>query len=149
MIRALRAAVQTLLFLFIIIRVTPVLAYETETHADISEATATRSGVDQILAESLGMCKGMEEDVSGKNLMFRLRSGSILEDDGARFLNQSSILWGQNMNQCSGPNPDQCVPNWSWQGVRQYFLDALTERRRTDRDDGWQRPSRLSDATFT
>ena len=87
MIRALRAAVQTLLFLFIIIRVTPVLAYETETHAAISQAATTRSGVDQILAESLGMGKGMREKVSGKTLMFRLRSGSIREDDGARFLN--------------------------------------------------------------
>src|SRR5207244_3488197 len=47
---------------------------------------------------------------------------------------QSAILWAQNTNQCMGPNPGQCVPNWSWQDVRASYREALTKVQKDDRD---------------
>ena len=121
-------------------------AYETDTHQVISELAATRSSVAEALRGSLGLQTGLETALRGDTLIRWLRTGSVREDRVARYLNhfhnptveswleagfygnvaQSAILWGQN--------PNQEAPSWSWINVRQYYLDALTARRKSDRD---------------
>jgi hypothetical protein len=121
-------------------------AYETATHEQISEEAATRSSLNQVLRDSIGMNAGLDTNVAGQALMLWLRQGARREDSFPRFLNhfhnplatdwsqaglggsvgQSSILWGQN--------PTQSAPSWSWQDVRQSYFGSLTKPARTDRD---------------
>jgi len=121
-------------------------AYEVETHDEISDLAARRSSADATLKESLGFVEGLTDVIGRKPLLKWLAEGSVKEDRVARYANhfhnptveswlgagfggnfaQSAILWGQN--------PDQEAPSWSWLNVRQYYLDAMTARRKSDRD---------------
>ena len=139
-------ATQSCLAGVLVFTATGATAYETPTHDQISGLAAERSSLDVTLRESLGLSRGLSEVVLRQRLDTWLREGSVKEDRIARYLNhfhnptveswlgavyfrnvgQSAILWGQN--------PDQEVPSWSWLNVRQYYLDALTARRKGDRD---------------
>ena len=128
----------------------PALAecYEVATHRELVRAAVVGSATDQILKNELGIPTGLRTVVLGRFLDDRAVSGGAREDDFPRFLNhfhnplasnwseaglggsvsQSAILWAQN--------PSQSAPSWSWQDVRQAYLDALTKSASSDRDKG-------------
>lgn len=123
-------------------------AYEIGSHEDMVNVAARRSNADQLLRDDLGVRDGLSTTARGKRLDRWLVSGAVNEDDFPRFLNhfhnplasswsqaglgisvgQSAILWAQN--------PSQSAPSWSWQDVRQSYLDALTKPSSSDRDRG-------------
>jgi len=129
-----------------LVSVRPAIAYEVETHRRMSDLASRRSSSNETLTEALGLSRGLNEEIARRSLLNWLAEGSVKEDRIARYLNhfhnptadswlgagfggnfgQSAILWGQNA--------DQEFPSWSWLNVRQYYLDALTARRKGDRD---------------
>jgi hypothetical protein len=122
--------------------------YEIGTHKEMVGAAVGQSATDQILKEDLGLEAGILTKIRAKPLEDWLNDGAANEDDIPRFLNhfhnplasnwsqaglgmsvgQSAILWAQN--------PSQSAPGWSWQDVRQAYLDALTKPSISDRDKG-------------
>ena len=123
-------------------------AYEVGSHRVMVGAAAKRSGVTQLLRDDLGLEDGLSTTAGGQALETWLTDGAANEDNFPRFLNhfhnplaptwsqaglgisvgQSAILWAQNTS--------QSAPSWSWQDVRQAYLDALTKPSRSDRDKG-------------
>ena len=135
--------------LFIVIAlgslVCPIAArgYEVETHDAITRLAGLRSTVDDVLRVQLGLGSGLGTAVRGQTLTAWLGQGGRREDDFIRFLNhfhnplaewssagllgsigQSSILWGQNAS----------LSGWSWEDVRNAYVDALTRPTRSDRE---------------
>lgn len=118
-------------------------AYEIRTHEELTRVGGRRSTVDEVLRTRLGVGNGLESVFRGQALTEWLAQGGRREDDFLRFLNhfhnpladwssagllgsvgQSSILWGQNT----------ALSGWSWQDVRNAYLDALTRPTRSDRE---------------
>ena len=117
--------------------------YEVQTHAEITRIAGARSSLDEVLRVRLGVTGGLGTTIRGYDLTNWLAQGGRREDDFLRFLNhfhnpladwsaagllgsvgQSSILWGQNTT----------LSGWSWQDVRNTYLDALTRPTRSDRE---------------
>jgi hypothetical protein len=117
--------------------------YEVETHDAITRNAGARSTLDEVLRVRLGLESGLGTAIRGQVLTAWLGQGGRREDDFLRFLNhfhnplaewstagllgnigQSSVVWGQNTS----------VSGWSWQDVRDTYLDALTRPNRSDRE---------------
>lgn len=120
-----------------------VTAYEVGTHEEITRSAGKNSTLDDVLRARLGVEGGLDTVIRGQGLTGWLAQGGRREDDVLRFLNhfhnpladwsaagllgsagQSSILWGQNT----------MLSGWSWQDVRNTYLDALTRSTRSDRE---------------
>ena len=122
------------------------IAYEVETHEALSETAAKLSSADGELPQSIGLSEGLKTKVRGEQLLDWIKRGSVHADDWTYYFNHfhnplasdwflaglgpfySAILWGQS--------PNQGNPSWAWQNTRQYFLDALTSAKKSDRDLG-------------
>ncbi|MFQ5804255.1 MAG: hypothetical protein ACE5JQ_15300, partial [Candidatus Methylomirabilales bacterium] len=127
----------------LIVSVVQATGYELDTHAAISAQAVQGSTADQVLKESLAFTEGAGEIFNGRSAIDWIAEGSRREDallPTPRFLRhfhnplrpwseagfglfQSSILWGQNLEQ-----------DWSWSQVRRYYYDALTSSTRTERE---------------
>jgi hypothetical protein len=120
-----------------------VTAYEVRTHEELTRTAGKRSILDEVLRVRLGVSGGLDTIIRGQGLTEWIAEGGRREDDFLRFLNhfhnsladwssagllgsvgQSSILWGQNTS----------LSGWSWQDVRNAYLDALTRSTRSDRE---------------
>lgn len=117
--------------------------YEGATHDAITRRSGARSTVDEVLRVRLGLGSGLGTAIRGQVLTAWLGQGGRREDDFVRFLNhfhnpladwsaagllgsvgQSSILWGQSAS----------LSGWSWQDVRNAYVDALTRPALSDRE---------------
>jgi len=117
--------------------------YEVGAHDAITRNAGARSTLDEVLRVRLGLEGGLGTAIHGQVLSAWLGQGGRREDDFLRFLNhfhnpllewstagllgsvgQSSVRWGQNTS----------VSGWSWQDVRNAYLDALTRSTRSDRE---------------
>jgi len=122
---------------------TSATAYEVRTHEELTRTAGKRSTLDEILRARVGVSNGLDAIIRGQGLTEWLAQGGRREDDFIRFLNhfhdsladwssagllgsvgQSSILWGQNTT----------LSGWSWQDVRNTYVDALTRPTRSDRE---------------
>jgi hypothetical protein len=129
-------------------------AYETPTHQAISERALIASSVHDVLRNALALEQGIDQVVAGATLLQWIRTGSLREDDhvsgtllrfryhfhnplqpwdeaGLRYpepyrgqqVATSSILWSQDPNQ-----------SWSWPKTRDHYREALTAKKKRDRD---------------
>jgi hypothetical protein len=117
--------------------------YEIPTHDEMTRIAGWRSTLDEVLRSHLGVGGGLDTIVRGQGLTEWLARGGRREDDRIRFLNhfhnpladwsaagllgsigQSSVLWAQNVS----------LSGWSWQDVRNAYLDALTRPASSDRE---------------
>ena len=120
-----------------------VTAFEVRTHEELTRTAGKRSTLDEVLRVRLGVSSGLDTIIRGQGLTEWIAEGGRREDDFLRFLNhfhnsladwssagllrsigQSSVLWAQNTT----------LSGWSWQDVRNAYLDALTRSTRSDRE---------------
>jgi hypothetical protein len=119
----------------------PVLAYEVDTHSELSIRAAQNSAkLASFVRERLGLPEGIETTIGNRTLAEWIGRGSIFEDAFPRFVNhfhnplrawsnagltvgglqvgQSAPLWAQNQ---TGAGPDA-----SWTAARYFLYQSLT-----------------------
>jgi hypothetical protein len=109
----------------------------------ISKGSFTEFPLNKYLKNELGMKKGYDEKFFGKEVFHWISDGGAREDAGGRsvnhfhnpltnrglFGNYSAMIWA------TLPAGAQRLQNYSWNDVRDYYLQALTATEKSKRDN--------------